>query len=62
MKNFTIVFAAVMLLASHQNNGQEASFGVDLQTDTLGVFATVAVQPQSANPLKTVSKTQKNQV
>ena len=51
-----------MLLASHQNNGQEASFGVDLQTDTLGVFATVAVQPQSANPLKTVSKTQKNQV
>ena len=59
MKNFTIVFAAVMLLASIKNNGQEASFRADLQTDTLGVFATVAVKQHSANQLKTVSKTQK---
>ena len=48
-----------MLLASHQNNGQEAPFGAGLQTDTLGIFVTVAVKQHSASPLKTVSKTQK---
>jgi hypothetical protein len=60
MKNFTIVFAAVMLLASHQNNGQEAPLGADLQTSTRGAFATVAIKQFSENPVKMGSKTQKN--
>lgn len=60
MKNFTIVFATVMLLASHQNNGQEAPFGADLQTSTRGAFATVAIKQFSENPVKLGSKTQKN--
>ena len=60
MKNITLLFAAVMLLASHKNNGQEADFGAGVQSNSLITFAKVAFKQNNANPLKTLSATQEN--